>query len=66
MSLATAIRNLRKENNISVQDLAAATGLPVYIICDIEWPPSPSAEVVNRLAEAFGMTRLELLTKAED
>lgn len=66
MSLATAIKQLRKEQGMTPQDLAMHTGFTVSYICFLENPHEPTAHTINRLAEAFGITRLELLTKADE
>lgn len=56
MNVSTKLRNLRKENNLTLKELSAKSGISVSFISDIEnRRRNPSIETLKTLATTLGV-----------
>ncbi|WP_434302629.1 helix-turn-helix domain-containing protein [Clostridium botulinum] len=57
MNVSTKLRNLRKENNLTLKELSSTSGISVSFISDIEnRRRNPSIETLKTLADALGVS----------
>ncbi len=66
MTLAERFRELRKERDWRLKDVAEATGLSIPYLSDLERDrTNPSLETLRTLAEAYGMTVHDLMAPVD-
>jgi transcriptional regulator with XRE-family HTH domain len=67
-ALGEKIRNLRKKNELTLEQLGAMTGSSKSYIWELENknPPRPSAEKLQKIADALGVTVAFLIDPAEN
>ena len=66
MKMGEKIKNLRKQKNISLRELAQITGLSKTTLSDLEKDAkNPSLETLEKIAVAFEMTPAELLKETD-
>ena len=66
MKIGEKIRNLRKQKNMSLRELAQITGLSKTTIGDLEKDvKNPSLDTLEKIAVAFEMSPAELLKETD-
>lgn len=66
MELSERIRQLRKEHNLKLREIAEATGLSTPYVSDIErGRTAPAIKTLTAIAGVFNMTLVELLQGVE-
>jgi transcriptional regulator with XRE-family HTH domain len=62
MEIGDKLRNIRKENKLTLKEVSLMTGISISFISDIENKRrNPSVETLKILADAFGIPASELL-----
>lgn len=66
MKIGEKIKNLRKQKNMSLRELAQITGLSKTTLGDLEKDiKNPSLETLEKIAVAFAITPAELLMETD-
>lgn len=66
MKIGEKIKNLRKQKNMSLRELAQITGLSKTTLGDLEKDlKNPSLETIEKIAGAFNMTPADLLMETD-